>query len=78
MMKMTKYTIKRTNRFKKEYRKMKERKNFNEEKFMKVIEMIANDEVLPEKYCNYILEPKSEWNMGMPYFSWLALNVYKR
>ena len=34
-------------------------------KFKKIIQLLANDEVLPEKYCNHLLEPKSNRNMGM-------------
>lgn len=57
---MYKYTIYRTNKFKKDYKKIKKRNNFNEEEFIKVITILANGDELPEKYCNHILEPKSE------------------
>lgn len=57
---MSKYTILKTNRFLKDYKKMQKRNNFDEKEFVKVVTMLANGEELPEKYCNHILEPKSE------------------
>lgn len=66
-MKKTKYKIVQTSRFKKDYKKMKLTNNFDERAFIKVISMLANDEVLPLRYCNHLLEPKSERNLGMPY-----------
>ena len=56
---MSKYTIFRTNKFKKDYKKMMKRTIFDEKEFIKVVSMLANGEELPEKYCNHILEPKS-------------------
>lgn len=50
---MNKYTIFRTNKFKKDYKKMMKRNNFDEKEFIKVVSMIANGEELPEKYCNH-------------------------
>lgn len=78
MTKKTKYKIEKTNRFKKDYKRMKSRNNFDEQAFIKVITLLANDEILPEKYCNHLLEPRSERNMGMPYKAQLALNVCKK
>lgn len=66
-MKKTKYKIIATNKFKKDYKRMKSRNNFDENAFKTVVTMLANDEILPEKYCNHLLEPKSERNMGMSY-----------
>lgn len=77
-MSQTKIKIIVTNRFKKDYRKMKTRINFDEKEFIKVITMLANGEILPEKYCNHLLEPKSQRNMGMPYKTKLAFDIYKR
>lgn len=57
---MSKYTILKTNRFLKDYKKMQKRNNFDEKEFVKVVTMLANGEELPEKYCNHILEPKSK------------------
>ena len=64
---MSKYKIERTNKFKKEYKKMKSRNNFDEKEFVKVITMLSNGKELPEKYCNHLLEPKSERILGMSY-----------
>lgn len=55
---MTKYTIFKTNKFIKDYAKMRKRNNFDEKEFINVITMLANGEELPAKYCNHILEPK--------------------
>ncbi len=62
-----KYKIQMTNKFKKDYKKVKSKNNFSEEEFVNVITMLANDYVLPDKYCNHILEPKSKRHMGMSY-----------
>jgi addiction module RelE/StbE family toxin len=61
---MSKYKIEITNRFKKDYKKIRNRNNFNEDDFKKIINMLANGENLPEKYCNHLLEPKKIkfWN----------------
>ena len=48
-MKKIQYSIEATNQFKKDYRKMKSRNNFDEKVFIKVVSMIANNETLPEK-----------------------------
>lgn len=64
---MSKYKIERTNKFKKDYKKMKTRNNFDEKEFIKVVTILSNGEVLPAKYCNHLLEPKSERILGMSY-----------
>ena len=51
-----KYTIYMTNKFKKDYK----RNNFDEKEFIQVVSLLADGKELPEKYCNYILEPRSE------------------
>ena len=76
-MKKTKYIIQKTNRFKKDYKKMKTRNNFDEKAFIEVVSMLANDKILPEKYCNHLLEPKNDRNVGMPYKTKLAINIHK-
>lgn len=76
-MKKTKYIIQKTNRFKKDYKKMKTRNNFDEKAFIEVVSMLANDKILPEKYCNHLLEPKSNRNVGMSYKTRLAINIHK-
>ncbi len=75
---MAKYKIEITNKFKKDYNKMRSRNNFDENEFKKVIELLSNGELLPEKYCNHLLEPKSDRFMGMSYKTRLAVNLYKK
>lgn len=77
-MNKTKYTVVATSKFKKDYRKMKTRKNFDEKAFTEVVEMLANDKILPEKFHNHLLEPKSERYLGMSYKTRLALNLCKK
>lgn len=64
---MAKYKIQMTNIFKKDYKKMRSRNNFDEEAFKTVLELLSNGESLPEKYCNHLLEPKSNRTLGMSY-----------
>lgn len=64
---MAKYKIQITNIFKKDYKKMRSRNNFDEEAFKTVIELLSNGESLPEKYCNHLLEPKLNRTLGMSY-----------
>ena len=73
---MAKYKIQITNIFKKDYKKMRSRNNFDEKAFKTVIELLSNGESLPEKYCNHLLEPKSNRTLGMSYKTWLAINLY--
>ena len=62
-----KYKIQRTNKFIKQYAKILKQKHFKEEDFIKVLQMLIDDRILPIKYRNHLLEPKSKRNMGMPY-----------
>lgn len=55
-----KYELARTNKFKKDYKLMKKRNNFDEKEFEKVLDMLLRGIELPSKYSNHILEPKSE------------------
>ena len=64
---MSKYRIEYTVKFKKQYKKMIANKSYNENYFKTVVSMLANDEILPEKYHNHLLEPKSNRFVGMPY-----------
>ena len=66
-MKDSKYDIQYTNKFKKQYNKLLKNPNFKKEEMQKVLEYLANNKPLPEKYRNHLLVPKSERNMGMPY-----------
>lgn len=62
-----KYKIERTNKFIKQYAKILNKKEFKEEEFIKVLSILANNEVLPVKYKNHLLNPKNKRSMGMPY-----------
>lgn len=75
---MNKYRIEKTNKFKKEYKKMKTRNNFDEKEFIKVVDLLAKGEPLPEKYCNHLLEPKSERILGMSHQTRLASDLYEK
>lgn len=55
-----KYKLAATSKFKKDFKVMKKRNKFNNEEFEKVVDLLLRGERLPEKYCNHILEPKSE------------------
>lgn len=57
---MNKYKIYRTNKFNKDYKKIKKRNNFDEKEFIKVVSLLANGNELSPKYCNHTLEPKSQ------------------
>ena len=43
----------------------------------KVLEYLANNKPLPEKYRNHLLVPKSERNMGMPYSTRYIIGISK-
>ena len=55
-----KYKLAKTNKFKKDYKLMQKRNNFDKEEFQKVLDILLRGDALPSKYCNHILEPKSE------------------
>ena len=48
-----KYKIERTNKFIKQYSKIKKQKEFKEEEFINVLKLLSNNEVLPAKYKNH-------------------------
>lgn len=64
-MKKNKYEIKMTSRFKKDLKAIMKREFFDIELLNHVVEMLANDEILPQKYNNHLLEPKSKRIVGM-------------
>lgn len=72
-----KYKIFRTNKFTKQYAKMLKQKEFKEEEFIKVLGLLANDEVLQAKYKNHLLSPKSKRRMGMSYTTWYIIRISK-
>lgn len=61
------YEIKFTNTFKKQYRKVRNMPEFKQSEFNKVIEFLSTNQLLPAKYNNHLLIPKSNRYMGMPY-----------
>lgn len=61
------YKVKFTNIFKKDYSKIKNSPYFKQEEFNNVINLLCSNQVLPLKYKNHILNPKSKRHMGMPY-----------
>ena len=44
---MSKYKIEMTNKFKKDYKKMQNRNNFDDKAFKTIIELLSNGEILP-------------------------------
>lgn len=60
-----KYDIQYTNKFKKQYSKIRKQQYFKQAEFEKVIEILSNNELLPTKYRNHLLNPKSERSLGM-------------
>ena len=72
-----KYKIERTNKFLKQYSKILKQKEFKEEEFIKVLGLLANDEVLPPKYKNHLLNPKSKRYMGMSFTKWYIARISK-
>ena len=59
-----KYQIKMTSKFKKDL-KIAKKRNFDIDLLNEIVLMLANDILLPAKYNNHLLEPKSERLMGM-------------
>ena len=76
-MKKNKYQIKFVNTFKKQYSKIKNNPKFNQSEFNKVIELLSNNQVLPAKYKNHLLNPKSMRYLGMPYTKWYIIRISK-
>ena len=65
-MKVNKYEIKMTSKFKKDLKTVKKR-NFDIDTLNEVVLMLANDNPLPTRYNNHLLEPKSKRSMGMSF-----------
>lgn len=53
----------------------KNRNNFDETEFVKVVSILSSRETLPTKYCNHILEPESERILRMPYKTRLVISI---
>lgn len=54
------YDVVLTNKFKKQYSKIKKRSNFDKEELKKVIDILRKNELMPPKYKNHLLIPKSK------------------
>lgn len=72
---MNKYRVEYTTKFKKSYKKLIVKQGRSQDDFKKVIDILANDIPLPEKYRNHLLEPRKSRSMGMPYKSRLVINL---
>ena len=71
------YQITFTNVFKKQYSKIKNDPKFKQEEFDKVIKLLSTNQVLPQKYKNHLLNPKSKRNMGMSFTKWYFTRIPK-
>ncbi len=58
--------IKLTTKFKKQLKVVRKQPNFNYDELDKVINILASNKLLPSKYNNHLLEPRSKRYMGMP------------
>ena len=61
------YQIKYTNSFKKQFSKIKKDLHFKQTEFKNVIDLLSSNQVLPPKYKNHLLIPKSNRYMGMSF-----------
>lgn len=62
---MKQYEIKLTTKFKKQLKRLQKQSNFNYNALNEVINILSSNELLPAKYRNHLLEPKSKRNMGI-------------
>ena len=60
-----KYKIEMTNQFIKQYDKVSKQNNFKESEFIKILKMLINNDILPIKYNNHLLRPKSNRYRGV-------------
>lgn len=59
------YEVKLTTKFKKQLKIIRKQQDFNYDALDTVINMLSNNELLPKKYNNHLLNPKSKRYMGM-------------
>ena len=71
------YRITYTNVFKKQYAKIKNNPYFKHEEFSKVLAILSSNQVLPAKYKNHLLSPKSNRCMGMSLTKWYTFGIRK-
>ena len=62
---MKQYDVKLTTKFKKQLKKLQKQAYFDYNALNEVINILSNGELLPEKYNNHLLTPKSNRYMGM-------------
>lgn len=67
-------TVKYTNLFKKDYKLMKKR-GLNLKLLQEVVDMLANEQALPEKYKDHYLAGEYKRIQGMSYTTWLAFDL---
>ena len=67
--------IKLTTKFKKQLKAIRKQPNFNYNELDKVLNILSNNETLPEKYNNHLLNPKSKRYMGMSYTTWYIARI---
>ncbi len=75
----TKYAIRFSNEFKKNYKKIK-KQGKNTEKLKQVLYKLANEEELEEKYCNHMLKDSKHYkNCGECHIEsdWLLVYQYQ-
>ena len=72
-----KYDIQYTKKFRKQYEKISKNGHFKMAEFEKVIGYLHNNEVLPVKYHNHLLNPKSERCVGMSYSARCFIGISK-
>lgn len=71
------YQVKFTNVFKKQYAKIKNNPHFKQEEFNNVIDLLSSNQVLPPKYRNHLLSPKSKRYMGMSFTKWYITRIWE-
>ena len=64
-----------TNKFKKQYAKIRKQSNFKKSEFEKVINMLSNNEILPTKYNNHLLNPKINRNLGVSHSARYTIRI---
>ena len=72
-----KYQVKFTNIFKKQYSKIKNDPHFKQTEFSNVIDLLSNNQVLPPKYKNHLLNPKSKRYLAMSFTKWYFVRILK-
>lgn len=69
------YEVKLTTKFKKQLKIIRKQQDFNYDALDTVINMLSNNELLPKKYNNHLLNPKSKRYMGMSCTTWHIIGI---